>query len=141
MLKRYVGSRKKIKITIERDVKQVKSIVADIETDEHLEQHYILHAAFEMMRRLRKSTWYEESSDMYNDAVYCINTDRLDEAMKHFDVLTRVRRGLPLTETINMIDFTNRNPVRAAMSLLKKAWADGSCNSLSRVPNQYVCSG
>ena len=74
---------------------------------------------------------------MYNDAVFEINRDQLAEALKRFDVLTRVRRGLPLTETKNISDFENRNPVRAAMSLLSRAWEDGSCNALARVPNQY----
>ena len=56
---------------------QVKSIVRSVDTDE---DNSILGAAFELMRRYRKSSWYKEYTDMYNEAVFEINRDDLAEA-------------------------------------------------------------
>ena len=113
MRKRYVQtslslslSRTNEKNDKRRTTFQVKSIVRDVDTDE---DNSILGTAFELMRRYRKSSWYKEYTDMYNEAVFEINRDALSEALKRFDVLTRVRRGLPITETKNITDFQNTN--------------------------------
>ena len=97
----------------------------------------VLIKAFELMRQFRKKTYFKEYQDIYNEAVFEINRDNLTGALRHFDLVTRIRRGLPISETKNQTEFINRNPVRAAQSLLDRAWKDGTCDSLNKVPNRY----